>query len=298
MASIFMDYTIKGNSMILITGGNGQLGYDVIKVCQEQGLEYSAPTSLQLNLMDKESINRYFQQQTIESVIHCAAYTAVDLAEDEKEKCYAINVVGTKDLMLAAQTQGAKFLLVSTDYVFDGTKDLPYEIEDKLNPIGVYAHSKALAEEIVGSYAKTFIVRISWVFGIHGKNFVKTMLRIGKDKEMVSVVSDQWGSPTYSVDAAKVIVDMIQTDKYGIYHVTNEGYTHWANFAQKIFEKAHYQTKVKEILTIDYPTKAKRPLNSRLSKNALTKNGFNLLPSWEDAIDRYIVELKNAGELL
>lgn len=283
--------------MILITGGSGQLGYDLIKECQKRNLAFLAPSSSELNLLNEESVQTYFLNHEFTSIIHSAAYTAVDLAEDEQEKCHRINVDGTRFLFEASKKQNAKFLLVSTDYVFDGTKETPYNINDVINPIGVYARSKAEAEKILDGYPKAYIARISWVFGINGKNFVKTMLRIGIDKEEVSVVSDQYGSPTYTVDAAKTMIDLIQSEKYGIYHITNEGDTHWANFAKAIFSKAGYSTQVKEILTQDYPTKAKRPSNSRLSKQSLIEHGFKQLPTWEDALDRYIVELKSAGEL-
>ena len=203
-----------------------------------------------------------------------------------------VNVQGTKNLLVQAEKYDAKFIYISTDYVFDGEKDKPYDIFDLPNPQSVYGTSKHLGEVEVLNYQKHFIVRISWVFGKNGFNFVKTMLRLGKDKESISVVNDQVGSPTYTYDLSRLLVDLIETDKYGIYHATNEGTCTWYEFAKEIFSLANIPCKVNPITTLEYPTKAKRPKNSVMSKYVLDINGFKHLPDWKDALARYLKEIE------
>lgn len=288
---------MEREAMILITGATGQLGYDVKRECERLNLPFLAVGSKDLDITSKQDVHAYFNQHSIDTVIHCAAYTAVDLAEEEKEQCFRVNVQGTENLLNEARNHHSSFVYISTDYVFDGSKQGLYEVSDAIHPLGVYAHSKAEGERIVASYAKHFIVRISWVFGLNGKNFVKTMLRLAQSRTEVGVVSDQIGSPTYTKDAAQLIVEMSQSDRYGTYHVTNEGITSWADFASYIFKSAGLKTTVKKIETKDYPTKAVRPMNSGLSKQALDRQGFKHLPTWQDAVDRYIIELREHGEL-
>ncbi|HCT63552.1 MAG TPA: dTDP-4-dehydrorhamnose reductase [Erysipelotrichaceae bacterium] len=278
--------------MIVITGNRGQLGFDIEKVCQDRGLEYLGIDINELDITDKNAVNEFFQSKNIDTFIHCAAFTAVDVAEDNPELCYRVNTEAVKYLVDACKKHNVKFIFISTDYVFSGQKEGIYVPEDKTSPLSVYGKSKADSEAYIQeNLEKYYIVRISWAFGLNGKNFVRTMLRLGKEKPIISVVSDQIGSPTYTKDIAPLLVDMSQTDKYGVYHATNEGYCSWADFTRYILEKAGLTAEVKDILTIDYPTKAARPMNSKLSKDKLEENGFTRLPSWQSAVDRYLQEL-------
>lgn len=278
--------------MIVITGNRGQLGFDIEKVCQDRGLEYLGIDINELDITDKNAVNEFFQSRDIDTFIHCAAFTAVDVAEDNPELCYRVNTEAVKYLADACKRYDVKFIFISTDYVFSGQKEGLYVPDDETSPISVYGKSKADAEAYIqANLSSYYIVRISWAFGLNGKNFVRTMLRLGKEKPSISVVSDQIGSPTYTKDIAYLLVDMSQTNKYGIYHATNEGYCSWADFTRYILEKAGLTAEVKDILTVDYPTKAARPMNSRLSKDKLEENGFSRLPSWQSAVDRYLQEL-------
>jgi len=283
--------------MILITGANGQLGTDIAAECDKRGLEYLKTDSNELDITNQKGVNDFFSANVIDSVIHCAAYTAVDQAEDDEERCRRINVEGTRNIAEACKAHGCKLLYVSTDYVFDGTKSEPYEVDDQTCPTSVYGQTKYDGEVAAAIAPKHFIARISWVFGLNGKNFVKTMLRIGQDKDQVNVVMDQIGSPTYTKDASVIMVDMIESEMFGTYHLTNEGFCSWADFAKAIFEKAGYSTKVNAIPSDAYPTKAKRPQNSCLSKKSLLDGGFKLMPAWQDALDRYLKELADNGGL-
>lgn len=274
---------------ILLTGIQGQLGHDVGKVLDARKIEYCAPTSQEMDITDYSAVMKFLRDYCPDAVIHCAAYTAVDKAEDEPEKCWAVNVDGTKNLAEGCKKIGAKLLYVSTDYVFEGTGEQFYKETDPINPQNVYGASKLAGELVVKSFLeKYFIVRISWVFGKNGSNFVKTMLHLAETKPQISVVCDQIGSPTYTADLAPLLCDIISTEKYGIYHATNEGICSWAEFAQEIFRLAGKNTEVKFILTREYPTKAIRPLNSRISKTDLQKRGLYHLPKWTDALKRYI----------
>lgn len=277
---------------ILVTGVAGQLGYDVMRELNKRGIEAIGVDRSDFDITDIEATEKFILSVNPNAVIHCAAYTAVDAAEDNVELCRKVNVNGTENIARACAKIKAKMLYISTDYVFPGSDDIPYDINAEKAPQNVYGQSKLDGELAVQKYLQNyFIVRISWVFGKNGNNFVKTMLRLGKEKEQLSVVSDQIGSPTYTFDLAKLLADMVRTDKYGIYHATNEGYCSWAEFAKEIMRLANLPCKIISISTAEYPTKAKRPLNSRLSKQSLDDNGFNRLPVWEDALARYLVEL-------
>lgn len=280
----------------LITGVNGQLGYDVRKELENRGYtDIYSPTREELDITNEEIVSKMVLENRPDVVIHCAAYTAVDRAEEEKELCYDINVNGTRYLVKCASEVGAKFIYISTDYVFDGTKEGIYGVEDSTKPINYYGETKWLGEQIVRDYWNHIIVRISWVFGINGKNFVKTMLRLAETKKELGVVSDQVGSPTYTEDLSKLLVDMALSDKVGTYHATNEGYCSWNEFAKYIFEVNDIECQVNEVLTKDYKTVAKRPLNSRLDKSKLESDGFQKLPDWKDAVKRYSKVLKKEG---
>lgn len=269
---------------VLVTGANGQLGYDVIKRLDSEGIEFLGTDRESLDITNEEQVKSVICDFNPDVVIHCAAYTAVDKAEDEKELCYSVNVLGTSYIAQACKVINAKMVYISTDYVFDGEGDKPFEVTDKPNPINYYGQTKYDGElEVQKLINKYFIVRISWVFGSNGNNFVKTMLRLGKEKDEISVVADQIGSPTYTYDLAKLLIEIIRTDKFGVYHATNEGYCSWYEFACEIFKQAGVNVKVNPIKTEDYPTKARRPKNSRLYKSPLIE-----LENWEDALKHYI----------
>lgn len=279
----------------LVTGVSGQLGYDVVRELNKRGIyDILTLTSSDLDITDRRLVKKVIDEYAPEVIFHCAAYTNVDKAEEDKETCFKVNVEGTKNIVDAARDVDAKLIYISTDYVFDGRKDGLYETTDEVNPKNVYGISKAVSEKIALNYEKSFIVRTSWVFGINGKNFVKTMLKLAENHSELNVVCDQIGSPTYTVDLAKLLVDMSQTDKYGIYHASNGGYVSWAEFADYIFKSNNLNVKVNYVTTEEYGvSKAYRPKNSCLSKQSLFDNGFKLLPDWHNAIDRYNLELKN-----
>ncbi|MGE7592961.1 dTDP-4-dehydrorhamnose reductase [Peribacillus frigoritolerans] len=278
---------------VLVTGYSGQLGFDVVKEGNYRGLEMYGTSSRDLEITDKDCVSKYVTELKPEAIIHCAAYTAVDKAEEDKEKCYDVNVNGTRFLAEAAKEIGAKFVYISTDYVLDGQGDKPFTETDPPNPIGYYGLTKLEGEKIVQSLLENyFIVRISWVFGANGNNFIKTMLKLSESRDELNIVGDQFGSPTYTYDLSRLILDMIQTNRFGIYHASNEGFCSWAEFAREIFRYANKRVKVNSITSEEYPTRAERPKNSRMSKQKLTDYGFESLPNWEDALDRYITELK------
>jgi dTDP-4-dehydrorhamnose reductase len=271
---------------VLVTGANGQLGYDVVKELQKQNIECYGATRKDFDIIDFKATENFITNYMPDTIIHCAAYTAVDKAEDEPELCYKVNAEATENIAKICKNIDAKMLYISTDYVFDGRKDGFYEVNDKTNPINVYGKSKLLGEKVVQKIVKKyFIVRISWVFGEYGNNFVKTMLRLGKEHKEINVVSDQYGSPTYTADLAPLLIEMIKTDRYGIYHATNEGVCSWAEFAEEIFKIVYIDTKINHITTDDYQTIAKRPLNSKLSKKSLIVNNFNILPNWKIGVE-------------
>ena len=277
---------------VLVTGANGQLGYDVVKELQKQNIDCYGVTREDFDLVDFKATEKFLVNYMPDVVIHCAAYTAVDKAEDEQGLCYLVNASATENIAEICKKIDAKMLYISTDYIFDGTKDGFYEVDDTPNPINVYGKTKLLGEQAVQKILKKyFIVRISWVFGEHGNNFVKTMLRLGKEHKELNVVADQYGSPTYTADLAPLLIEIIKTDKYGIYHATNEGVCSWAEFAEEIFKIAKMDVKVNHIKTTEYPTRAKRPMNSRLSKISLKVNDFKLLNNWQSALNKYIGEV-------
>ena len=276
----------------LITGASGQLGYDVkLELLNRGYYDILSPSSSVMNLRNKDSVRDTILDYKPDIVFHCAAYTAVDKAEDERELCSDVNINGTKYIVDACSEVRAKLIFISTDYVFDGSKDGFYLEDDKVSPVNYYGKTKWLAEENVRGYDNHIITRISWVFGINGNNFVKTMLKLSDTRDEISVVSDQIGSPTYTKDLSKVLVDMALSDKKGTYHVTNDGTCSWYEFAKYIFESNNIDIVVNPIKTSDYPTKAKRPHNSRMSKEKLMNDGFSMLPDWKDAVDRYNKEL-------
>ena len=285
---------------VLVTGANGQLGHDVVNELRKRGHE-AITTDIAGNMdylldITKEEVVSSVKQIAPEAIIHCAAWTAVDAAEDEenKEKVYAINVTGTQNLVKAAEILDCKFLYLSTDYVFDGQGETPWKPDDKsYEPLCYYGETKLKGELAVAELEKYFIVRIAWVFGRYGKNFIQTMINVGKTHDEVRVVNDQIGTPTYTYDLARLLVDMIETEKYGYYHATNEGgYISWYDFCEEIYAQAGLKTKVIPVTTLEYGlSKAKRPFNSRLDKSKLSENGFERLPDWKDALKRYLIEI-------
>ncbi|MCR5721686.1 MAG: dTDP-4-dehydrorhamnose reductase [Lachnospiraceae bacterium] len=286
---------------VLVTGVKGQLGYDVMRELAKRGIEGIGVDIDEMDITDFESVDRVITDANPDAVIHCAAWTAVDAAEDEdkKEKVRLVNVEGPRNIAKVCKKLDIKMIQISTDYVFDGQGERPWEPDDPTGPVSVYGLTKRDGEDAVKEILdKYFIVRIAWVFGINGKNFVKTMLNVAKTHDTLTVVNDQWGSPTYTYDLARLLVDMIQTDKYGIYHATNEGFTNWYEFAVAIFKEAGVNVTVKPVTTAEYGiSKAARPFNSRMSKDKLDACGFKRLPAWEDALKRYIQELKENNQL-
>ncbi|MDF2037689.1 dTDP-4-dehydrorhamnose reductase [Cytobacillus oceanisediminis] len=282
---------------VLVTGYGGQLGYDVVKEGAKRGLKMLGTTSKILDITNERKVFDYVYKLKPDVIVHCAAYTAVDKAEDDQENCYDVNVNGTKNLAQAAKEIDAKFIFISTDYVFNGEGEIPFTENDLPNPLGYYGKTKYLGEEIVQNVLdKWFIVRISWVFGTNGNNFIQTMLRLSETRNELNVVGDQYGSPTSTYDLSRLLIDMIQTDRYGIYHVSNEGFCTWAEFAEEIFKLSNRRVKINEISTEEYPTRAIRPKNSRMSKEKLILNGFKPLPTWQDALSRYLSKLSQEVE--
>lgn len=272
----------------LITGGTGQLGHDIVKELISRGeLNYLAPTTKEMNITNKDEVEKVILGYKPDIIFHCAAYTAVDKAEEDRENCYNVNVNGTKNIVEVAEKINAKVVYISTDYVFDGTKEGIYEIDDKTNPINYYGYTKLMGEKEVQQLNDYLIVRISWVFGENGKNFVKTMLNLAETKTELSIVSDQIGSPTYTKDLSKLLLDMIENNKKGLFFATNEDFCSWYEFAEYIFKINNINIKLNKVLTKDYKTLAKRPLNSKLSKNKLDEEGLTRLPSWQDAASRF-----------
>jgi dTDP-4-dehydrorhamnose reductase len=274
---------------VLVTGALGQLGQEVCNCLRRIGISYKGVDLVDFDLTDEQATLDAIRSYQPDGVIHCAAYTAVDKAESEKELCYRINVTGTTHVAKACKDINAKMIYISTDYVFDGLGDIPFETDSPIAPVNYYGLTKAQGEtEVISRLEKFFIVRTSWVFGLGGNNFVKTMLRLGKQQESVRVVGDQIGSPTYVGDLAPLLCEMIQTEKYGVYHATNEGYCSWYEFACEIMRQANLSCRIEMITTKEYPTAARRPYNSRLSKESLDIGGFNRLTHWQDALRRYL----------
>lgn len=277
---------------VLVIGSNGQLGYDICRILTNRNVEFLAADIADFDITDRFATHDYINRHRPTAIILCAAYTAVDRAEEEAERCRAVNADGAKNVADAAAEISAKMMYISTDYVFSGTGEHFRQTSEQPAPVSVYGKTKELGERHVrAAVQEHFIVRISWLFGVNGNNFVKTMLRLSETKEELTVVCDQIGSPTYSYDLAKLLCDMIVTDKYGTYHATNEGLCSWAEFASEIMRQGKKSTKIIPIPTNQYPTRAVRPLNSRLSKDCLEQNGFLRLPHWKDALERYLKEL-------
>lgn len=300
---------------VLVTGVAGQLGHDVMNELHKRGYEgvgsdiapqYSGADDgtavtkmdyIQMDITNSEEVTETIKKVNPDVVVHCAAWTAVDLAEESenKEIVMAINVGGTENIARVCKELDCKMVYISTDYVFDGYGTRPWEEDCKdYAPLNVYGESKLMGEKVVSlNLEKYFIVRIAWVFGVNGNNFIKTMLKVGKKFDTLKVVNDQIGTPTYTYDLSRLLVDMIETDKYGYYHATNEGgYISWYDFACEIFKQAGYKTKVNPVTTEEYGvSKARRPFNSRLNKTKLADNGFTPLPDWKDALSRYLKEI-------
>ena len=278
---------------VLVTGVKGQLGYDVVNELTKRGIEAVGVDIQDMDITDAASVEKVIGEVAPDAVIHCAAYTAVDAAEDNVELCRRVNADGTQNIANVCKKLDCKMIYISTDYVFDGEGTRAWEPDDERHPLNIYGQTKYEGELAVqNTLEKYFIVRISWVFGVNGKNFIKTMLNLSKTHDHLTVVNDQFGSPTYTYDLARLLVDMVQTDKYGIYHATNEGICNWYEFACEIFRKAGMNVDVAPVPTSEYPTKAKRPENSRMSKEKLTENGFERLPSWQDALERYLPQIQ------
>ena len=281
---------------ILVTGSTGQLGSDVVKELLKRGYSTLSPNRSEFNLCSEDSIRNYILNSNCEAIVHCAAYTQVDKAEDEKDLCIKINATATKHIVKCAKILDIPMIYISTDYVFDGTKDGEYTENDETNPIHIYGESKLAGEKYVQEILdKYYIVRTSWVFNINGKNFIETMLRLSKTNNQLSIVNDQIGSPTYTKDLSRLLVDMLETSKYGLYHATNEGYCSWYEFANTIFKLANINIDIKAINSNEYASRAKRPMNSKLSKDKLIEYGFKPLPHWEDALKDYLIR---RGDLL
>lgn len=274
---------------IIVTGAKGQLGSDVMQRLSEIGAEAIGADIDRLDITDEKAVDLFFKESHADGVIHCAAYTNVDLAESQKEICRKINADGTRNIAAACEKYGMKLLYLSTDYVFDGRGTEPFETDSPKAPCNFYGETKLEGETEAARLCKRlFIVRISWVFGENGKNFVKTMLRLAAERSEISVVCDQTGSPTYTKDLAVLLCEMISGCKYGVYHATNEGICSWAEFADKIMELSKSETKIIPIPSSQYKSAAVRPANSRLSKSSLDRNGFSRLPHWEDALQRFL----------
>lgn len=274
---------------VLVTGTKGQLGFDVCNELTRRGIENQGIDRDECDITNKQAVLDYIYKYAPDVVVHCAAYTAVDRAESEEHVCRRVNRDGTEYIALACKTINAKMVYISTDYVFNGEGDKFFEVDDETGPLNMYGLTKLEGEEQVRKILeKYFIVRISWVFGVNGNNFINTMLRLAGGNKELKIVADQIGSPTFTYDLAPLICDMIETEKYGTYHATNEGECSWAEFAEHIFKVAGQNVLVHHITTEEYPTKAVRPKNSRLSKKSLDEAGFKRLPDWKDAVERYI----------
>ncbi len=282
---------------ILVTGVNGQLGHDVVLELEKREIPCKGVDVEDFDITDAKQTEDYIRRFQPTAVIHCAAYTNVNGAEENEDICRKVNVEGTRNIAEACKYLKSKLIYVSTDYVFDGKGEAPHNVDDPTGPLNVYGKTKLEGEEAAKNNPKTFVVRTSWVYGLNGNNFVKTMLALGKKKNELNVVADQIGSPTYTKDLAKLLADMSLTTKYGTYHATNEGYCSWAQFAQAIMAGANLTCRIVPVYTISYPSAAKRPLNSRLSKVCLDFASFQRLPKWQNALSRYLVELDENGEL-
>ena len=274
---------------ILVTGVKGQLGHDVVNELAKRGHTPIGVDVEEMDITDASAVEMEMKKEPLDAVIHCAAYTAVDAAEDNREICMRVNAEGTRNIARVCRELDLKMVYISTDYVFDGEGKRPWEPDDPRDPLNVYGESKYQGELAVEEYLeKYFTVRIAWVFGVNGKNFIKTMLRLAESQKEINVVNDQIGSPTYTYDLAVLLADMVETEKYGRYHATNEGLCTWYEFAKEIFRQAGVDIRVNPVSSDEFPAKAKRPHNSRMDKRKLVRNGFRPLPPWQDALKRYL----------
>ena len=280
---------------VLVTGVKGQLGFDVVSELKRRNIDCVGADIEDFDITDAKSTEKFILSNSPDAVVHCAAYTNVNKAQEDEELCRKINVEGTANIAAVCESIGAKLIYISTDYVFGGEGDLPQETDEPKAPLNVYGKTKLEGEnEALRLCSRLFIVRTSWVFGKNGGNFVKTMLSLSDTKDSLNVVCDQIGSPTYTKDLAVLLCDMVKTEKYGVYHATNENFCSWAEFARKIMEYGNKKTVINDVKTQDYPSAAVRPLNSRLSKKSLDNAGFCRLPAWEDALERYLSEILSA----
>lgn len=283
---------------VLVTGASGQLGYDVVRELTKRGHEAVGVSSKEMDITDPAQVEKVITAANVDVVMHGAAYTAVDAAEDNEAQCRRVNANGTENIAVVCKKLDIPMVYISTDYVFDGQGTRPWEPEDERHPLNVYGQTKYEGELAVQkNLEKYFIVRIAWVFGINGNNFIKTMLKLSKTHDTLTVINDQIGSPTYTYDLARLLVDMMETDKYGIYHATNEGLCSWYEFAVEIFRQAGIPMNVIPVTSAEYKAaKAKRPFNSRMNKDKLEAKGFERLPQWQDALARYLEEIRTAKE--
>lgn len=279
---------------ILVTGAEGQLGTDLVKILKVTGYDVLGMGKSELDITNEKKVHHIVSSLKPDIIIHCAAYTQVDKAEAEPDYAYLINGIGTRNITLAAERIGAKLVYISTDYVFDGSATLPYHEFSPVSPINVYGSSKLAGEMMVRDFhSRFFIVRTSWVFGVKGNNFVKTMIQLSKEKEQLKVVNDQIGSPTYTVDLCNCIMQLVESDKYGIYHVSNSGSCSWFEFAREIFSQTQNNIKLEPCTTEEFPRPAKRPKYSVLDHMGLRINAFDPMPDWKDGLTRFLLQTKN-----
>lgn len=275
--------------MILVTGARGQLGSCLANYLKINNIAFAGADIGEFDITDRDRTLGYIKQIRPDAVIHCSAFSNVEKAEMEAEKCIQTNVEGTENVALACRAVDSKLLYISSDYVFDGEKETPYTPEDEVNPLSVYGRSKAMGEDKVEkTVSKFFIVRTSWLFGQNSPNFVETILRLGSEKSRVEVVDDQIGSPTYTEDLAPLLAVLLKSENFGFYHATNEGFCSWAEFAQEIVEQSGLSCEIVPIPSEEYTSRARRPKSSRLDKDKLVRNGFALLPTWQSALYRYL----------
>lgn len=278
---------------VIVTGAGGQLGTDVAAIFRYKGHDVIDLDRSKLDIANQQACNDIVSASQPDVIVHCAAYTAVDAAESEEDQAYLVNAVGSRNIAVAAEKTGAKVCYISTDYVFDGNSTVPYREYDNTNPQTIYGKSKRAGEQLVQTLcSRYFIVRTSWVYGKNGNNFVKTMLKLGREKPSLQVVHDQIGSPTYTVDLATFLLELVATEKYGVYHASNTGNCSWYEFAKAIFEEAGMETEVRPCTTAEFPRPAPRPKNSVLDHGSIRTNGFEDLRQWRDALKEFIVELK------
>jgi dTDP-4-dehydrorhamnose reductase len=277
---------------VLVTGAEGQLGSELVMFLKASGYKVLGMGKSELDITNEDEVNKVVLQIKPEIIIHCAAYTQVDIAESQPDKAFLINAIGTRNIAIAAESIKAKLVYLSTDYIFDGSSTTPYHEFSPVSPINIYGSSKLAGEMMVRDFhSKFFIVRTSWVFGINGNNFVKTMLKLSKEKELLKVVHDQVGSPTYTADLSNRIVQIIETNKYGVYHVTNSGSCSWYEFAGEIFAQSNIVINLEACITDAFPRPAKRPKYSVLDHMGLRINHFEAMPHWKNGLNRFLLQV-------